>query len=85
MYAGVLKLSRPAARAFADTLDQRVRQGFNTPRDYYFFAVRAVIEQYGIAVSAFDIAGRPWQEIDREEHIAAARARFGEPSLAIAS
>ena len=85
LYAGVLKLSEPAASAFAQTLDQRVRQGFDTPRDYYFFAVRAIIEQHAIAVSAFDIAGRAWQEIDRAEHIAAARARFREPRLAIAS
>jgi choline kinase len=85
LYAGVLKLSLRAARAFAETLDHRVRQGFNEPRDYYFFVVRAIIEQYGIAVSAFDIAGRAWQEIDRAEHIAAARARFCQPPLAIAS
>jgi choline kinase len=85
LYAGVLKLSQFAASAFARTLDQRVREGFDTPRDYYFFAVRAMIEQYAIGVSAFDIAGRAWQEIDRAEHIAAARARFRDPRVAIAS
>jgi hypothetical protein len=67
----------------ARTLDQRVREGFDTARDYYFFAVRAMIEQYRIAVSAFDIAGRAWQEIDRAEHIAAARARLHDPEVAI--
>jgi choline kinase len=85
LYAGVLKLSEAAAGAFAETLDRRVRQGFNGPRDYYFFVVRAIIEEYGIAIAAFDIAGRAWQEIDRAEHIAAARMRFGNARLAIAS
>ncbi|MEO9137027.1 MAG: NTP transferase domain-containing protein [Casimicrobiaceae bacterium] len=84
LYAGALKLSLAAARAFAETLDRRVRQGFNEPRDYYFFVVRAIIEQYGIPMAAFDFAGRAWQEIDRAEHIVAARARFGEAPLAIA-
>lgn len=77
LYAGVLKLSLRAARAFADTLDRRIVQGFSDPRDYYFFAVRAIIDEYGIPIDAFDCAGYAWQEIDRAEHIEAARARFG--------
>ena len=84
LYAGVLKLSRSAARAFAEILDRRITQGFNEPREYYFFVVRAIIEQYAIPIAAFDFAGRAWQEIDRAEHIVAARARFAEARLAIA-
>lgn len=84
LYAGVLKLSLPAARAFAEILDRRIVQGYNDPRDYYFFVVRAMIDQYGISIAAFDCAGHLWQEIDRAEHIEAARTRFRMKSPAIA-
>lgn len=84
LYAGVLKLSLPAARAFSDALDRRIVQGFNDPRDYYFFAVRAIIDGHGIPIDAFDCSGHPWQEIDRAEHIEAARARFGRTPAPIA-
>jgi len=60
LYAGVLKLSLRAAGVFAELLDRRIRRGFNEPNGYYFFAVRALIEDYGITVSAFDFAGRDW-------------------------
>ena len=76
MYAGMLKLSRRSARVFAGELDRRVREGFSRPRDYYFFAVRAIIDACRLPILAFDIAGQAWQEIDRAEHIAAARARL---------
>jgi len=72
-YAGILKLSERAARAFAHTLDRRIRRGFNEARTYYFFVVRELIEDHGILFSPFDLAGQPWQEIDYAEDIAAAR------------
>lgn len=79
-YAGVLKLSERAASGFAETLDRRVRRGFNEARTYYFFVVRALIEDYGIAFSPFDFAGRQWQEIDYPGDIAAARTKLREPA-----
>ncbi len=85
LYACVLKLSHRAAGAFAAALDRRIRQGFNNPKDYYFFLVRALIEEHGIAVAAFDFAGHDWQEIDQREDLDAARARFGRAPLASAS
>ena len=77
-YAGLLKLSERAAGGFAETLDRRVRRGFNEARTYYFFVVRTLIDDYGIAFAPFDFAGRRWQEIDYVEDIAAARAKVGE-------
>lgn len=77
-YAGIMKLSERAAMAFAQTLDRRIRRGFNEARTYYFFVVRALIEDYGIAFSPFDFAGHRWQEIDYVEDIATARRRVGE-------
>lgn len=76
VYAGVMKLSLRAADIFAEALDRRIRQGSGDPRGYYFSFVRAVIAAPGIVVSAFDFAGHSWQEIDRPEHIAAARSCF---------
>jgi choline kinase len=76
-YAGVLKLSAHAARLFADTLDRRVLQGFNEPRTYYFFVMRKLIADPGIAFAAFDFARHRWKEIDHIEDIAAARAQVG--------
>jgi choline kinase len=76
VYAGVLKLSGRAAAAFAESLDCRIRGGLHDPKAYYFHVVRALIEDFGIGVSAFDIAGADWQEIDRPCDIAAAKARF---------
>jgi len=77
-YAGVLKLSEHAANAFAQTLDRRVRCGFNEARTYYFFVVRALLDDYGIRFSPFDFAGHRWQEIDYVEDVAAARSRVSE-------
>jgi choline kinase len=77
-YAGVLKLSERAATAFAHTLDRRIRRGFNEARTYYFFVVRALLDDYGIRFSPFDFAGQRWQEIDYVEDIATARSRMGE-------
>ena len=82
-YAGVIKLSAPAARLFADTLDRRVRRGFNEPRTYYFFVVRRLIAEPGIALSAFDFARYAWKEIDYADDIAAARARIGPQAPAV--
>jgi choline kinase len=76
IYAGVLKLSGRAAAAFAASLDRQIRGGLHDPKAYYFHVVRALIEDFGISVSAFDIAGADWQEIDRPCDLAAAKARF---------
>jgi choline kinase len=80
VYAGVLKLSSHGAAAFAESLDRQIRGGFNDPKAYYFHVVRALIENFGIGISAFDIAGADWQEIDRPCDLAAARARFDHPA-----
>ena len=53
-YAGVLKLSAHAAALFARTLDERIRRGFNEPRTYYFFVMRRLIADPGVALEAFD-------------------------------
>lgn len=74
-YAGVLKLSSHAARLFAETLDRRVRRGFNEARSYYFFVMRRLIADPGVAFAPFDLARHRWKEIDYLEDIAAARAR----------
>ncbi|HSQ80832.1 MAG TPA: NTP transferase domain-containing protein [Casimicrobiaceae bacterium] len=76
-YAGVLKLSSHAARLFAETLDRRVRRGFNEARSYYFFAMRRLLADPGVAFAAFDLARHRWKEIDYPEDIAIARARVG--------
>jgi choline kinase len=78
-YAGILKLSERAASAFALELDRRIRRGFNEARTYYFFVIRALIDDYCIRFAPFDFAGRRWQEIDYVEDIAAARSRVAEP------
>lgn len=72
-YAGMLRLSAPAARRFADTIDRRVTRGFNEPRTYYFFAMRALIDDPDVVLSPFDLAGRRWKEIDRADDVPAAR------------
>ena len=72
-YAGVLRLSAPAARLFAETIDRRVVRGFNEPRTYYFFAMRALIDDPRLELAPFDFAGRRWKEIDRVDDIAGAR------------
>lgn len=77
-YAGALKLSERAAGAFADTLDRRVRRGFNEARTYYFFVIRTLIDDYGITFAPFDFAGHRWQEIDYVQDVAAARAKVSE-------
>ena len=70
------ELSGRAAAAFAETLDRQIRGGMHDPKAYYFHVVRALIDDFGIRVSAFDIAGAAWQEIDRPCDLAAAKARF---------
>jgi choline kinase len=77
-YAGIVKLSQRAANAFAITLDRRIQRGFNEARTYYFFVVRALIDDYGIHFVPFDFAGRGWAEIDYSADIASARARIAE-------
>lgn len=76
-YAGVLKLSAHAARLFADTLDRRVRRGFNEARTYYFFVMRTLIADPDVVLAPFDFAGHRWKEIDYAEDVAVARERFG--------
>jgi len=72
-YTGLLRLSAPAARLFADTIDRRIVRGFNEPRTYYFFAMRALIDDPRIELAPFDFAGRRWKEIDRVDDIGVAR------------
>ncbi len=79
-YAGILKLSDRAADAFARTLDRRIRRGFNEARTYYFFVIRALLDDYGIRFSAIDFAGHRWQEIDYIEDVVKARLRVGDPA-----
>ena len=76
-YAGVMKLAAPAARLFADTLDERVRRGFNEARTYYFFVVRRLIAEPGVVLAPFDFAPYAWKEIDHPDDVITARARFG--------
>jgi choline kinase len=78
-YAGVLKLSAHAARLFADTLDRRVRRGFNEARTYYFFVMRRLLADPGVVLVPFDLAGHRWKEIDYLADIATARARIDGP------
>jgi choline kinase len=75
-YAGVLKLSAHAARLFSDTLDRRIRRGFNESRTYYFFVMRELIADADVLFAPFDFAGYRWKEIDYVEDIALARARI---------
>ena len=64
-YAGIFRLSAHAARVFADTLDRRVRRGFNEPRTYYFFVMRRLIADPDVRFVAFDVARRGFFEVDR--------------------
>jgi len=80
-YAGVLKLSAHAARLFSDTLDRRVRRGFNESRTYYFFVMRELIADADVMLLPFDFASYRWKEIDYVEDIAIARARISGPQL----
>lgn len=75
-YAGILKLSAYAARLFATTLDERVQRGFNESRTYYFFVMRRLLADPQVTMQAFDFAPDAWQEIDRVEDLARARAKF---------
>ena len=81
-YAGILKLSRHAAQLFAETLDRRVRRGFNEARTYYFFVMRKLIADPGVAFAPFDLAHHRWKEIDYVEDVAIARERLGGPGRA---
>ncbi len=75
-YAGVFKLSAHAARLFADTLDRRVRRGFNESRTYYFFIMRKLIADTDVVFVPFDFARYRWKEIDYFEDIAVARTQI---------
>lgn len=75
-YASVLKLSAYAARMFVDTLDRRVRRGFNDSRTYYSSIIRKLIADTDVVFVAFDFAHYRWKEIDHFEDIAVARARI---------
>ncbi|MGE5089936.1 MAG: NTP transferase domain-containing protein [Candidatus Levyibacteriota bacterium] len=75
-YAGILKLSAHAARLFAETLDGRVRRGFNEARSYYFFVMRRLLADPAVRFAPFDLAGHRWKEIDFLEDVAIARARI---------
>ena len=72
-YAGIVKLSAHAARVFADTLDHRIRRGFNEPRTYYFFVMRRLIADPDVRFVPFDVAGRGFWEVDRPEDVATLR------------
>jgi choline kinase len=76
-YAGMVKLSACAARLFAETLDRRIRRGFNESRTYYFFVMRRLLAEPGVAFTPFDLARHRWKEIDRFEDIAIAAERVG--------
>jgi choline kinase len=76
-YAGVIKLGERAASLFSATLDRRVRRGFNEARTYYFFVVRTLIDDYGVAFQPFDFAGYAWKEIDYPDDIDVARRLVG--------
>lgn len=75
-YAGVLKLSAHAAQFFGNTLDCRVRRGFNEPRTYYFFVMRKLIADPAVVLEPFDLASYRWKEIDYTADIAVARERL---------
>lgn len=75
-YAGVLKLSAAAARLFADTLDARIRKGFNESRVYYFFVMRRLLAEPGLFFAPFDFAPYRWKEIDYARDLAEADALF---------
>lgn len=68
-YAGIVKLSAHAAQLFADTLERRVRRGFNEPRTYYFFVMRRLLADPGVRFAPFDFAARGYWEIDRPEDV----------------
>lgn len=76
-YAGVLKLSAYAAGLFMETLDQRMQRGFNEPRTYYFFVMRRLIADPGVAFRPFDFSPFRWKEIDYAGDIAVARECIG--------
>lgn len=79
-YAGVLKLSAHAAQFFADTLDRRVRRGFNEPNTYYFFVMRKLIANPAVVLEPFDFASYRWKEVDYTADIAIARERLTDRS-----
>ena len=68
-YAGIVRLSAHAARLFADTLDRRVRRGFNEPRTYYFFVMRRLLADPDVRFVPFDVARRGYFEVDRPEDL----------------
>jgi len=83
-YAGIVKLSAHAARLFADTLDARVRRGFNEPRTYYFFVMRRLIADPGVRFTPFDVAGRGYWEVDRPEDVVRLRQALAGDGLVAA-
>jgi choline kinase len=72
-YAGMFRLDAAAARAFVESLDARIRRGFNEARTYYFFVFRELLGVRGVAVGAFDLVRYGWREVDRPDDLEAAR------------
>lgn len=83
-YAGIFKLSAHAARVFADTLDRRVRRGFNEPRTYYFFVMRRLIADPAVRFVPFDVARRGYFEVDRPEDLQRLRHALADDGLVAA-
>lgn len=83
-YAGIFKLSAHAARVFADTLDRRVRRGFNEPRTYYFFVMRRLIADPDVRFVPFDVARRGYFEVDRPEDLQRLRHALADDGLVAA-
>jgi choline kinase len=76
-YVGAFRLAAPAARLFADTLERRIRRGFNDSRTYYFFVMRRLIAEPSVTLVPFDFARFRWQEIDCPADLSKAEALFG--------
>jgi choline kinase len=76
-YAGVMRFQAEHARLFAGLLDNRMQRGFNDRRTYYFQFIRAMINDHGAAIGAFDFAGYDWAEIDYSRDVERARRLFG--------
>jgi L-glutamine-phosphate cytidylyltransferase len=77
-YTGVLRFQREHARLFAGLLDTRMQRGFNEKRTYYFQFIRAMINEHGAEIGAFNFAGYDWAEIDYRRDLERARRLFGQ-------
>ncbi len=78
-YTGVIRFKREHARLFAGLLDKRMQRGFNEKRTYYFQFIRAMLNDHGADIRAFDFAGYGWAEIDYLQDIDRARRLAGQP------